>query len=337
MRLTRLKSEKDATYKTDKIEEFYMRAKLLSQEKSQGKRVYKRFFEIYEKIRTFLKTLNEMWLNGLTPADRFTQPIPFDSKFKAEQEQPPNPDSSNVKSTQIEDEEHELDALISEAERSLRQWKLHLRGLQAQIGKSPEHYYLLFFMGKKLNKLTRENFKHSLKLINSKLAVDQEDILPPDLDPTDSRKKLEQILDFFRENQDKVRLEKLPPRKVRLMEDEFRFRWDKVNYLEVRQSKMHESILVVLNSILRVQLELNQIFHCSETTTAEDVDSKRPETPNARLRAAHRAEHRRPAVLGHQLHAHERRAQAETDQRPGAHRGRPEEAGASADAAAEGD
>jgi hypothetical protein len=210
-----------------------------------------------------------MQFSGLVVNDELIREIKFDSNYKEV-----NEIEENSETIEIDDDKHELDNLQQQANEFFIEWKNVIKDYESKMGDKPENFYLLFFMGKKLNKLTKENFKHYLRYINSNNEIEESKIEELELDKKNSHTKLKQILDFFKNNLNQIRIKECPEKNIKLMKNVFNFKWNKINYTLVSPGKMHHSIMIILNSILEINLELNQIFHCSKTTSLEELNSK---------------------------------------------------------------
>ena len=118
-----------------------MRSKLLSQENSQGKVIYKRFSEIFEKTKTYIKLLNELQLCGLIPTKEFLEKIKFDPNYvEAEETELEQSQVMETKEDMNKKEiPHQLDSLIVKAKEIIQKWKRNLKQLYTfYVGKKSE-------------------------------------------------------------------------------------------------------------------------------------------------------------------------------------------------------
>ena len=251
-----------------------MRSKLLSQENSQGKVIYKRFSEIFEKTKTYIKLLNELQLCGLIPTKEFLEKIKFDPNYvEAEETELEQSQVMETKEDMNKKEiPHKLDSLIANVKIEIEQWKKELKQYYDKMEDAPENYYLLFFSGKKLNKLNNQNFQYYLKYINSHHKVSEDTLNDFELDPVNSKKKLKQLLAFFKENINDIQQSQIKEKRIDVMEKVFQFKWNKINFVKLDKSKIHERMMIILNSKVSTNVELNQLFNCSPETTLEDIE-----------------------------------------------------------------
>ena len=98
-----------------------MRSKLLSQENSQGKVIYKRFSEIFEKTKTYINLLNELQLCGLIPTKEFLEKIKFDPNYvEAEETELEQSQVMETKEDMNKKEiPHQLDSLIEKVKKEI--------------------------------------------------------------------------------------------------------------------------------------------------------------------------------------------------------------------------
>lgn len=151
------KTENVTRFKANEIEEFFTKAQLISQEShKKDNQIYSDFVESISQVKHLSGLLNEMFKIGKIPDQILREPIGLERMLGSSQQTI----ASKLKTLKAQNED----------------WKRQIRDILGKMGGSGGEYFIAYFLGKNLIKVSPENWSHYLRFIDPSLDVGSEEL-----------------------------------------------------------------------------------------------------------------------------------------------------------------
>ena len=199
------------------------------------------FYNIFKNVKELVNKFNEMFTHGMRPQEQLRSDIILDQAQKIEKK-------------------------ISTASHNLLSWKNELKEIFEKSGKL-ENYYMLYFNGKTLGKVNKQNMNHYIKFISNSINLKKIKSSQQNNELNTARSKKEFIQDLVKRNKSAFSCFAKFVIKSKIIDDSL------LNFMNVPSNQTYLFLIYMYNKV-KVILEPSLILNCTLKTPWNKIKCK---------------------------------------------------------------